>query len=236
MTPTGTDAAAAGSEGAETRQLDALDYLLKVRRACLLPLPTLTLPEDMTLQALKLQLLSSPSLCVARSFAESHPTLATPRPVLESECVGPSLADVGWTPKQLRIREKGLNNVPGRVLKGDGKSLKSLYVAGGKEFVIEVLSEPETLPDESLVLWVQRRWPNPAVIGSGTAKSSPDNTTAAAFSGSNSPMWPPECVVLRCPPKPTYTDFTTALSAHSDIPLDKLRVAKLFLAKKVRDL
>lgn len=98
-------------------KLDALDYVLRLRKSCLLPLPQLTLPDDTTLQTLKVQLLSSNALYRAREFAGSHPAIDATRPATEHETGGPSLADAGVTPKHLRIREKAANNVPGRCVR-----------------------------------------------------------------------------------------------------------------------
>jgi hypothetical protein len=113
--------------------------------------------------------------------------------------------------------------------------LKNLFVVTGKELIVEVLSEAETLYDESLVLWVQRRHPNPDVVGSASSTKAGSGSASpfVALCGSNTPIWPPESVVLRCPAKPTYSDFVTALAPAVEIPLEKLRVAKLFLGKKV---
>lgn len=117
--------------------LDALDYVLRVRKACLLPLPQLTLSDDITLlvrtrytncsstlhftcvcpvtQTLKTQLLSSRALCTARTYALNVSSLSMDRPVTDVEpSEGRCLSDFGITPKHIRVREKGLNNVPGR--------------------------------------------------------------------------------------------------------------------------
>lgn len=106
-------AAVAVPEGEEApAPLDALDRLLRARRACLLPLPERTLPSDITLTQLKTMLVHSPSLAVARTFAATTP--AAEPPVTEVDTDGPSLADMGVTEKHLRLRELGLNAIPGR--------------------------------------------------------------------------------------------------------------------------
>jgi hypothetical protein len=108
-------------------------------------------------------------------------------------------------------------------------------VVTGKELIVEVLDEPETLHDESLVLWVQRRHPNPDVVGVSATKTTANGASSpfTALCGSNTPIWPPQTVVVRCPAKPTYSDFIAALAPAVAIPVEKLRVAKLFLGKKV---
>jgi hypothetical protein len=49
--------------------------------------------------------------------------------------------------------------------------LKHLHVVSAKSFVVEVLPAPESLPDEALVLWLQHRHPNPAVVGGSVARA-----------------------------------------------------------------
>jgi hypothetical protein len=115
------------SSSAEPK-LDALDYVLRLRKACLLPLPQLTLPEDTTLLTLKVQLLSSNALWRAREFATSHPAADAAKPSTEHETVGPSLAEAGLTPKHLRIREKASNNVPGRCAWSHSGALPQMLV------------------------------------------------------------------------------------------------------------
>ena len=73
-----------------------------------------------------------------------------------------------------------LSFVAGRVLKGDGKLLKHLHVVSAKSFVVEVLPSPESLPDEALVLWLQHRHPNPAVVGGGGGQATSGATDSSA--------------------------------------------------------
>ncbi len=91
--------------------LDALDYLLRVRKACLLPLDDITISADATLDTLKTVLLTHPGLAAARWRAVhgSDTGAADPALVPEGVSLGP-----GITTKHLRVREMGLNSVPGR--------------------------------------------------------------------------------------------------------------------------
>lgn len=114
-------------------------------------------------------------------------------------------------------------------------------MAGMKDYVVEVLSEEETLPDEAIVLWVQHRHPNPAFVGLREPASAPTDarsssdtmsSVASALCGANTPLWPPQSVIIRGAAKPTYLEFATSLSLQVGIPVDKLRIAKLATGNK----
>jgi hypothetical protein len=91
--------------------LDALDWLLRVRRSCLIPLPDITVSEGVSLQALKVQLLSLNELAAAREHALTSPD--TPY-VADAAHVARCRLPPSTTAKHLRVREMGLNSVPGR--------------------------------------------------------------------------------------------------------------------------
>lgn len=70
----------------------------------------------------------------------------------------PTLAEQGVQPNQLRVMELASNFVPGKVLRGNNTRLQRF--GGNKAYVVEVLPEEEELPQQSCLLYVQRRHPN----------------------------------------------------------------------------
>lgn len=108
----------------------------------------------------QLELLTNPALAYVRAKAAAG---EVPDPTSEGLAADgtplfPTLAEQGVQPNQLRVMELASNFVPGKVLRGNNTRLQRF--GGNKAYVVEVLPEEEELPQQSCLLYVQRRHPN----------------------------------------------------------------------------
>lgn len=106
----------------------------------------------------------------------------------------PTLAELGLTASHLRLREVTPVKWPGKVLKPNSKTIARSGIGSGKQFVVEVLTEEESLNDKDLVLWLQHR----QQTGPGAMQ--------------NTPSWPPVSFVWHPPDSAQLADLQVALA------------------------
>lgn len=167
---------------AKVEPLDAHALAQAGRKACLVSLGELEVHQDITLDELKL--------------------LITTLPALHAE-VGEVLT-AALTPDHLRLRGVQPNYLPGKLFTGGERTLKKLHVSHDKNYVVQVLPEPERLPNPCLVFWCARR-----VV--------PD----AAYD----PVYPPVEAILR-QQRPTYGDLQGLMQHITRVPIAHMELGK----------